>query len=146
MRDSNSMSISFGVVGLGNMGRIHAKNIYKNPEAELKEVADVEEEKAKELASEITCNINKDYKDMLAIEEIDAVVISTPVSTHKEIAVNALKAGKHVFCEKPLSLSTKEGIEILKATKKSNKIFQIGFNRRFDQGYKQAKKLWKKVK
>jgi inositol 2-dehydrogenase len=80
------------------------------------------------------------YQDLLADKEIDAVVIATPTSTHREIVIAAAKQGKAIFCEKPLSLSLEESREMLRAIEQTGAFFQMGFMRRFDKGYASAKR------
>lgn len=82
-----------------------------------------------------------DYRKLLDRDEIDAVVISTPNHTHKQIALDALRAGKHVFCEKPLATSLEECDEIIGAAEREGKILQVGLVYRYSPLYRQMHKL-----
>src|SRR5215469_10098336 len=82
-----------------------------------------------------------DYRDLLADPSIDAVYIMTPEHLHKEMAIDALKAGKHIYTEKPLAHTIEEGFEIVKAWEKSGKIAQVGTQNRSSSLYKKAKEL-----
>lgn len=77
---------------------------------------------------------------LLEDREVDAVVIVTPTNTHKEMVQAALDGKKPIFCEKPLALSLRESAEIQQAVEKSGAFFQMGFMRRFDKGFREAKK------
>ena len=79
--------------------------------------------------------------DLIKREDIDAIDITAPNNYHKEIAIAAAKAGKHVFCEKPLALNLTDAREMLSAVEEANVKHQIGFNYRFAPAIKLAKKL-----
>lgn len=82
-----------------------------------------------------------DYKDLLADKNVDAVFIMTPEHLHHEMTLAALKAGKHIYIEKPLAHTIEEGAEIVKAWEKSGKIVQVGTQNRSSSLYKKAKEL-----
>ena len=83
----------------------------------------------------------KDFHDLLAKKDIDAVYIMTPEHLHHEMAVAALKAGKHVYVEKPLAHTIEEGFDIVKVWEQSKKICQVGTQNRSSSLYKKAKEL-----
>jgi len=82
-----------------------------------------------------------DYNDLLADKSIDAVFIMTPEHLHREMAVAALKAGKHIYLEKPLAHTIEEGADIVKAWEKSGKIVQVGTQNRSSSIYRKAKEI-----
>src|SRR5260370_16239099 len=82
-----------------------------------------------------------DYRELLADKSIDAVYIMTPEHLHHDMAIGALKAGKHVYIEKPLAHTIEEGFEIVKAWEQSKKICQVGTQNRSSSLYKKAKEL-----
>jgi predicted dehydrogenase len=79
------------------------------------------------------------YQDLIADEAIEAVVIVSPTSTHKEIVVAAAERGLPIFCEKPLSIALDAALEMLRIVDQTGVFFQMGFMRRFDKGYLAAK-------
>ncbi len=133
--------VNIGVVGLGRLGSLYA-NYFANrlPEANLVAVSDVREEVAKQVAQQYGAKkVYQDYHGMLADEEVEAIVIVTPTKYHKAVAIDAARAGKAIFCEKPLSLSIDASIEIKEVVEETGAFFQMGFMRRFDSGYLAAK-------
>src|SRR5580700_6542845 len=83
----------------------------------------------------------KDYKKLLEMPEIDGVSVCTENCGHHQITLDALKAGKHVLCEKPIAMNAREGAEMVEAAKKSKKILQIGFNGRFSPNNQTLKRF-----
>ncbi len=84
----------------------------------------------------------RDYRKLLALENIDAVIVATPDHWHKKITIDALKAGKHVYCEKPMVQKWEEGQEIIAAQKSSGKICQVGSQAMSSLGNEKAKQLY----
>ena len=92
---------------------------------------------AKSMGVEAT---TKDYKEILDDPQIDAVLICSSTDTHAPISMEAIKAGKHVFCEKPIDLDVAKIQEVMSLLKDSNVKYQVGFNRRFDHNFEAVKK------
>ena len=134
--------LNIGVIGLGRLGKVYAVDLaHRVPNANLIAVADVMEDNVKKFAKEY--NIPKwfnNHQDLLADKQVDAVAIITPTGTHKDVVINAARAGKAIFCEKPISISLEQALEMQDVIKKTGTFFQMGFMRRFDRGYVQAKK------
>jgi len=131
------------LIGCGRAGMIHARN-FKNrvPGAKMVAVADVVEEAAKSAASELGINAwYTDYRKALENDSVDAVIVVSPTDLHRDIVINCANAGKHVFCEKPMAMNTQECDEMIEACNKNGVKLQIGFMRRFDAGFIEAKKL-----
>lgn len=133
--------VKIGIIGAGRIGEIHAKNIVtmiKN--AELLAVADSFEDRAKEFARkyEVPQCFN-DYTVMLENTEIDAVLICSNTSGHKEAIIKAAEQGKAIFCEKPIALSMEETDEALAVVEKNKVLMQVAFMRRFDPAIFAAK-------
>lgn len=136
------MSVRIGLIGAGRMGSLLAYHLaYTIDEAEFVAVADAVASNADAAAGKFNIpNTYADYHEMLERDDIDAVVIVTPTHTHTEVIKDAAAAGKHIFTEKPLSL-TLEGCDIaINAVEEAGVKMQVGFMRRFDPAHVMAKK------
>jgi myo-inositol 2-dehydrogenase/D-chiro-inositol 1-dehydrogenase len=133
--------LTVGIIGAGRIGKLHAENILGNfPDVCLKSVADVYMDKSEEWAKSVGIkNTYTDYHKILDDPEIDAVLIFSSTNTHAEIAIAAAKAGKDIFCEKPVDPEPARIREVLDAVKKAGVKFQVGFNRRFDHNFRAAR-------
>ena len=130
----------FAVIGLGSFGIKRAQAIKSSNAAKLKTIFDSNEQnliKAKEILKVQSNN----FEEILNDNTIDVVCICTPNKFHKELIIKSLKAGKHVFCEKPLARNFKEAEEIFEVSTNSKNILQIGSNHRFFESVLFAKKL-----
>lgn len=133
--------INVGVIGLGRLGSLYTEYLcYQIPGASVLAVADASPGLALEVASKYgITHAFTDYREMLEIKGLDAVVIVSPTSTHHDIVMDASAKGLMIFCEKPLSLSMEETVFMKQAIQKSGVFFHMGFMRRFDRGYAVAK-------
>ncbi|RDU22913.1 Gfo/Idh/MocA family oxidoreductase [Anaerosacchariphilus polymeriproducens] len=134
--------VKIGIAGLGRLGRTHAQNLaFKIPQAELTAACSIVDAELDYAKNELgITELYKDFSEMVNKADIDAVVIVTPSTEHPWQIEAALKAGKQVFCEKPLAVT----IEECKATEKiveqyPDQIVMLGFMRRFDPSYAYAK-------
>lgn len=129
------------VIGAGRAGMIHATNFAKNvPDAQLVAVADPVEETAKRGAEQLgldTYYLNEDQA--LNDNRIDAYVVVSPTKFHVGIVKKLAAEKKHIFCEKPMAMNEAECDEMIQAAAENNVKLQIGFMRRFDEGFMQAK-------
>jgi myo-inositol 2-dehydrogenase / D-chiro-inositol 1-dehydrogenase len=134
--------INVAVAGLGRIGKIHLKNLSRNfPEIKVVAVMDVLEE-SKAIADEFNVPVFvQDFDELLAVPGLDAVAICSPTDTHADFVVKAAKAGKHIFCEKPLDLSIDRVKEVLSIVDKCGVKLMLGFNRRFDPEFKKIRQL-----
>ncbi|HWX11085.1 MAG TPA: Gfo/Idh/MocA family oxidoreductase [Trinickia sp.] len=133
--------VRVGVAGLGRLGKRHAMNLaYRVPGAVLAAVCSpVEEERVWARDALPAPRVHADYEALLADRDVDAVWLVTPSSLHAEQIVAALRAGKHVFCEKPLSLDVAECERVLAVAREYPHLqATIGFMRRFDPSYLDA--------
>ena len=131
------------LIGCGRAGMIHARN-YKNKieNARMVAVVDSVEDAARAAAKEL--NIEKyytDYKSILSDPEVDAVIVVAPTNLHKQIVLDCAAAGKHIFCEKPMAMTVEECDEMIAACEKHHVKLQVGFMRRFDVSFQEAKRL-----
>ncbi|HIU98076.1 MAG TPA: inositol 2-dehydrogenase [Candidatus Ornithoclostridium faecigallinarum] len=130
--------LRLGIIGAGRIGKVHCESIGRYvKDAVVACVADpfmnAETEKTvKALGAE---KVTKDYREILADKSIDAVLICSSTDTHAKISIEAIEAGKHVFCEKPVDHDVDKILEVKAALAKSNVKYQVGFNRRFDHNF-----------
>jgi myo-inositol 2-dehydrogenase/D-chiro-inositol 1-dehydrogenase len=125
--------VRVGLAGLGRMGRIHATNLASRcPSAQLACVFDTDTDIARRVAEGLGVAAVTFYDDILADDTIGAVVVATPTGSHAELSVQAARAGKAVFCEKPISLDRQATVETIDAVRAAGGKLQVGFHRRFD--------------
>ena len=138
-----SQKINVGLIGAGRIGRVHAENLaYRLPEVNLVAVTDVFLEAAQKCAADFQIPVvAKDHRAILDNDDIEAVIICSSTDTHAPFIAEAAAAGKHVFCEKPIALDLKAIDQALEMVEKSGVKLQIGFNRRFDANFRQAREL-----
>ncbi len=132
-----SDTLNVGLIGAGRIGRVHAANLATRiPKANLVVVADVVEGAARELAGRYRVpRVAGDYRSVLDSPDVEAVLICSATDTHAQIIEEAARAGKHIFCEKPIALSLPAIDRALSAVEKAGVKLQIGFNRRFDANF-----------
>ncbi|MBQ8575713.1 MAG: inositol 2-dehydrogenase [Clostridia bacterium] len=135
--------INVGIIGAGRIGKVHCESIMRYVKnATVKAVADpyLNDETiawAKGLGIE---EFYEDYHKILEDDDIQAVLICSSTDTHSTISLEAIAAGKHIFCEKPIDHDVNKILEVKKALENSNVKYQVGFNRRFDHNFKAARK------
>jgi myo-inositol 2-dehydrogenase / D-chiro-inositol 1-dehydrogenase len=129
--------LQFGLIGAGRIGRVHAETVaYRLPEAEIVSITDVNRAAAEALAARCGIpHIAASAEEIFANAKIDAVLICTSTDTHAGLIAEAAKARKHIFCEKPISLSLEKIDASLAAVKAAGVKLQVGFNRRFDSNF-----------
>jgi myo-inositol 2-dehydrogenase/D-chiro-inositol 1-dehydrogenase len=126
--------LRFGLLGAGRIGKLHGGNTAASPDAELVAVADVVQEAADSLA-QATGAEARSVDEVIAADDIDAVLIGTSTDTHSDLIEQAVKAGKAVLCEKPVDLDSKRIEACLKVVESTGKPLMVGFNRRFDPNF-----------
>jgi len=134
--------VTVGIIGAGRIGKVHITSIstrVKN--AVIKTVADpfMTDETAAWAKSMGVQHTTKDYKEIINDPEIDAVLICSSTDTHSPISIEAIKAGKHVFCEKPIDHDVDRIKEVIAALEGTNLKYMVGFNRRFDHNFAAVK-------
>jgi inositol 2-dehydrogenase len=138
-----SAPLKVGVLGLGRMGHLYAHTLATQVSGvALYAVAEVDEQARTRVANEFGVpHTFADVDELLALPELDAVVIATPTKTHHSLVIAAATAGKAIFCEKPLALTREETLAALEAVEQAQVRLQVGFMRRFDAAYKKARAL-----
>lgn len=134
--------IGVGLIGCGRAGLIHARNLHRRIfGAKIACVMDTSEQSAEAAAGEFGCVHTTDYTQLLGRSDVDAVIIAVPTKYHREIAVSAAAAGKHIFCEKPMAMNVEECRAMTEAAERYNVKLQIGFMRRFDASFRRAREI-----
>jgi myo-inositol 2-dehydrogenase / D-chiro-inositol 1-dehydrogenase len=123
-----------GLLGAGRIGRIHGGNVAAHPRARLAALADAAPEAAQALAAATGAQL-RSVEAILAADDIDAVLICTPTDTHADLIEAAGRAGKAIFCEKPVSLDSERTRACLSVVRETGARLMIGFNRRFDPSF-----------
>lgn len=137
--------VKLGIIGIGNMGSSHAKNIVegKTPDIELVAVADRKEDRrnwAKETLPE-TVRIFEEGKDLMDSGVCDAVIVAVPHYQHPELTIYGLEHGIHVLCEKPAGVYTRQVREMIEISEKSDQVFAMMFNQRTNCLYRKMYEL-----
>ncbi len=131
------MSHKIGVVGAGGVGGIHAAILGKDSRVKLQSFFDLDAARAQAMASRFGGHAARSLEELL--QECDAVFVCTPNTTHEQVAMSVLEAGKHVFCEKPFALNLDSATRLRDRAVRSGVIYQVGHNRRFAPVYKVLK-------
>ncbi|HEU5086849.1 MAG TPA: Gfo/Idh/MocA family oxidoreductase [Roseiflexaceae bacterium] len=122
--------LKVGIIGAG-VGRAHAEGYAASPRVEIVGIAGLDDERVQALARRFNVpHTYREYADMLAVPEIDAVSIAVPNALHAPVTIAALEAGKHVLVEKPLARNATEGRAMVEAAKKAGKVLMVSFNHR----------------
>ena len=131
--------VGLGVAGLGRIGLMHAENLAGQvPSAELLRVVDADEARARATGEQLGVAWSTSYEDLLADPNVHGVVIATPTPLHVEMVERAAAAGKHIFCEKPISLDLSSTLAAIDVAREAGSALQIGFHRRFDPDFAAA--------
>lgn len=133
------MTVRFGLLGAGRIGKVHAKAIGSNARAELVAVADAFEQAATDLSAAYGCEV-RTIDEIESAGDIDAVIICTPTDTHADLIERFARAGKAIFCEKPIDLDVKRVEECLAVVSQTKATLMVGFNRRFDPHFAAVRK------
>jgi len=133
--------VNIAVIGTGRMGSVHVANIVRSvPEANLVAICDIRLEVAQKVAEDLGIErVVQDYHELLQDKSIEAVLIATSTNTHADIIIDCARAGKHIFCEKPLALEIDRIDAALSAVENANVKLQVGFNRRFDRSFQKVR-------
>lgn len=131
--------IKIGFLGAGYIAGVHASILARDERVQIAAVHDVVRKRGQQFARAIGASLAHSTSEVLAM--CDAIYVTTPNTTHTELAIMAAESGKHVFCEKPMATDLDDARRVLKAAKKSKRIFQVGHNRRFAPVYAELKKM-----
>ena len=138
-----------GIIGAGRIGKVHLESISRYVKgAEVAAMADpfMSKDTAEYIKSFGVGKITKDYRKILADKEIQAVLICSSTDTHAPISIEAIEAGKHVFCEKPVDHDVDNILKVKSVLEGKNLKYQVGFNRRFDHNFSAVRRAVKEGK
>lgn len=134
--------VHIGLIGAGRIGRIHAENILSMSGVRVKTVTDLVPDQVKAWAESVSIpNVTSDVEQIFSDPDIDAVFICSSTDTHTDLIERAAAAGKHVFCEKPISFDVARTRKAIEVMERAGLQFQTGFNRRFDPNFSRVKEL-----
>lgn len=135
MKDNNMINV--GLIGAGRIGKVHGENIVKRFDSvKIKSIVDPNESNLNKTGNDLGIkNLSTDPSTIFNDKEINAVLICSSTDTHSEFIEMAAKAGKHIFCEKPIDFDITRIDKALATVKDNNVKLQIGFNRRFDPNF-----------
>ena len=137
--------INIALIGAGGMGTQDVLTALKVPNVKIVAVCDLYEGRLKDAKTKWGNDLflTKHYKEILNRKDVDAVIIATPDFWHQQISIDAMRAGKHVYCEKPMVHGISEGPAVIKAQNETGKIFQVGSQGVSSLGNEKAKELLK---
>lgn len=131
---------NLAVVGYGGMGSYHVDHLLKsNPQIHVKGIFDIKQER-NDVALSKGLQVYESLDALLSDKSIHIVLIATPNDVHKEIAIKALKAHKHVVCEKPVTIYARDLEEIMTVAEETGQVFMVHQNRRWDEDFLTVKK------
>lgn len=133
------MQIRIGIIGAGYIAGVHAAILERDERVKIVAIHDVIVERAQQLARRHDATVAATTLEVL--ELADAVFITTPNTRHVPLTLAAIEAGKHVFCEKPLATTTADAVTVFEKAQQSDRVFQVGHNRRFAPVYANLKQL-----
>lgn len=133
--------MKIAIVGLGGMGDWHRELIESIDGLTLAGIYDIKEER-QEYAKEKNIRVYGSFEELLSDGEVELCLIATPNDLHKPLAIAAMKAGKHVVSEKPVTLSSEDLKEMIAASEETGKLFTVHQNRRWDEDFLTMKKIY----
>jgi myo-inositol 2-dehydrogenase/D-chiro-inositol 1-dehydrogenase len=131
--------LKVGIIGAGYMGGVHASALARDDRVRVSAVHDIDAGRAERLARSTGASVSASAEEL--IEATDAVYITTPNTKHTALALAAIGAGKHVFCEKPMATNTGDARLVMEAASATGQVFQVGHNRRFAPVYATLKRM-----
>ncbi|MBD0381791.1 inositol 2-dehydrogenase [Paenibacillus sedimenti] len=133
--------LSIGIIGAGRIGKIHADNLLRLPGVEVSIVADLFADDALQEWANARgiAQVTKNSDDVIKHPEVDAIFICSLTDSHVPLIQAAAQAGKHIFCEKPISMDIHQTKAAIEAVKAAGVKLQVGFNRRFDHNFKRVR-------
>ena len=136
------MAVRYGIIGCGAIAqRRHIPECMANPDSQLVALADAAKPRVEELGAKFGAKAYTDYREMIKSPDVDAVVVAGPNALHASMSLEALAAGKHVLCEKPMAITREEATAMVRAAEKSKSFLMIGLNQRLMPPHVRAKEI-----
>lgn len=135
--------VKVGVIGMGRFGELHAVAYQRSQWAELTAVSSRNQEHVGQMAEKYGAKGYTDYRELLRSPDVEAVSISVPPGAQKEIAVDAMRAGKHVLLEKPIAITMEDAMEIARTARETGVVAMVGYVERFNPSLRRTKALVK---
>ena len=132
------------IIGSGLMCKRRAPVIVESAGDDLVSITGRNIELTEKMASQFNCEADTSWQDVIARDDVDAVIVATPPISHCEISIAALRSGKHVLCEKPLSMNIEEAEQMMSVAQEVGKVLKCGFNHRYHPAIWEAKERQKK--
>ncbi len=120
------MALRIGLVGAGGIGGVRAQALARGADCLLVAVADPDLERAAHVASSARARVIRDHRELLEDSSVDAIIVSTPPPLHEQVVLDALDAGKHVLCEKPLSNSVESCRRMVERARDTARVLATG--------------------
>ena len=133
--------MNVAIIGTGLQCKRRAPVVQQGKDTKIKVVVGKNKGDANQLAKEFNCEASYDWKSVVERKDIDIVIVCTPPNLHAPISIAAMRAGKHVLCEKPLAKTVVEAQEMVRVARETKKILKCGFNHRHHPAVEEAKKL-----
>ncbi|EDY84719.1 Oxidoreductase family, NAD-binding Rossmann fold protein [Verrucomicrobiia bacterium DG1235] len=134
--------IRFGFIGSGKISHFSAEALLRHPQAKLVAAQDLNEERVDDLADKFDIKHRfANSSELFACPEVDAVYIAVPNKFHAPLAIEAMRAGKHVLLEKPFAMNTAEAEEVIRVSKETGRVFTLGMNQRFNEDSQKIKAI-----
>jgi UDP-N-acetylglucosamine 3-dehydrogenase len=133
------MGMRVAVIGVGSMGRNHARVYNELPEVELLAVSDANEKAAHSIANQFSVHAYTDYRELFDKEKPEAISIAVPTVKHEEVALAALEAGIHILLEKPIAATVEEGRRIIEKAEQTDRVLMVGHIVRFNPAIRALK-------
>lgn len=136
-------ALKIGLIGVGWIGSEHARNLRANPKAELVAIADPNRKAVSAFFKKtgFFCDTYRDYREMLKRAKVDAVIIASPNAMHAEMCIAAAKAGKPIYCEKPMAITLDDCRRVRDAVDQAGTPYLIGYHRRLNPLYQYVRNL-----
>jgi predicted dehydrogenase len=134
-------TVGTGIIGVGNRGSYLLRTIIAEPRARVAAICDIKPDRldrAATLAAASKPATTADYRQLLQRKDIDAVFIASPCDLHVEMSIAALRAGKHVYCEKPIGITPESVRELIRAAREARTVYMVGLQRRSDNGLREV--------